>query len=148
MEVIYTPVPPLIWPYAYKTGKKAVKHDDAKVPVFLWDGQFIHSCPAEMFPHLDFSDLDDKLKTEWALKAIRDYVFVVYVRRLYCSYRSYMKSKHGIHWSRVSVIRSRYNEALFTDFKRDYEVGRDAIHRASNASWWEWDNGSTLFYWR
>lgn len=28
------------------------------------------------------------------------------------------------------------------------EVGRDAVYRAANSSWWEWSAGSTLFFWR
>ena len=31
---------------------------------------------------------------------------------------------------------------------KDLKVGRDAIRRAGLASWWEWDAGSTLFFWR
>ena len=31
---------------------------------------------------------------------------------------------------------------------KDLKVGRDAIRRAGLSSWWEWDAGSTLFFWR
>ena len=31
---------------------------------------------------------------------------------------------------------------------KDLEAGRDAIGRAANATWWNWDDGSTLFFWR
>ena len=31
---------------------------------------------------------------------------------------------------------------------KDCKVGRDAMRRLANASWWGWDNGSTLFFWR
>jgi hypothetical protein len=30
----------------------------------------------------------------------------------------------------------------------DWEAGGDAIARAARSSWWEWDDGSTPFYWR
>ena len=35
-----------------------------------------------------------------------------------------------------------------TELGKDLEVGRDAVGRAANASWWNWDIGSTLFFWR
>ena len=28
------------------------------------------------------------------------------------------------------------------------KVGQDAVRRAGLASWWEWDAGSTIFFWR
>ena len=28
------------------------------------------------------------------------------------------------------------------------EIRADAISRAANYSWWDWDAGSTLFFWR
>ena len=31
---------------------------------------------------------------------------------------------------------------------KDIEVGRDDVGRAANSSWWSWDAGSTLFFWR
>ena len=34
------------------------------------------------------------------------------------------------------------------ELRKDIEVGRDAVSRASNSSWWLWDAGSTIFYWR
>jgi hypothetical protein len=32
--------------------------------------------------------------------------------------------------------------------RRDREVGADALDKASQATWWEWAGGSTLFFWR
>jgi hypothetical protein len=31
---------------------------------------------------------------------------------------------------------------------RDWEVGRDALYKAAQATWWEWPGGSTPFFWR
>ena len=31
---------------------------------------------------------------------------------------------------------------------RDLAVGRDAVSRLANSSWWSWDDGSTLMFWR
>ncbi|GFH49897.1 hypothetical protein CTEN210_06373 [Chaetoceros tenuissimus] len=32
--------------------------------------------------------------------------------------------------------------------QRNMEVGADAVMRAAHSSWWDWDAGSTLFFWR
>ena len=34
------------------------------------------------------------------------------------------------------------------EFRKDLDVGRDAVSRAADSSWWNWDAGSTLFFWR
>ena len=31
---------------------------------------------------------------------------------------------------------------------KDRKVGRDALTRLAESSWWQWDKGSTLFFWR
>ena len=40
------------------------------------------------------------------------------------------------------------NERLRKELLKDLKVGRDAVRRAGLSSWWEWDAGSTLFFWR
>ena len=39
-------------------------------------------------------------------------------------------------------------DRLRKNLLKDLKVGRDAIRRACLSSWWEWDGGSTLFFWR
>lgn len=34
-----------------------------------------------------------------------------------------------------------------TEMLKDLEVGKDALIRAANSSWWDWSAGSTLFFW-
>ena len=34
------------------------------------------------------------------------------------------------------------------ELRKDLIVGRDAIWRATRALWWNWDGGSTLYFWR
>ena len=35
-----------------------------------------------------------------------------------------------------------------SDFKKDLMVGGEAIWRSSLATWWNWDGGSTIYFWR
>ena len=39
-------------------------------------------------------------------------------------------------------------DSLRKELLKDLKVGRDAVRRAGLASWWEWDAGSSLFFWR
>jgi hypothetical protein len=34
------------------------------------------------------------------------------------------------------------------EYVRDLEVGLEAITRAANSTWWSWEDGSTLYFWR
>ena len=36
----------------------------------------------------------------------------------------------------------------YWNLHRDLEVGRDAVTRAAWSTWWNWDVGSTLYFWR
>jgi len=35
-----------------------------------------------------------------------------------------------------------------SELDKDIRVGRDALERAANCTWWNWDAGSTMFFWR
>jgi hypothetical protein len=35
-----------------------------------------------------------------------------------------------------------------SELHKDLSIGRDAVGRAANSTWWNWDAGSTLFFWR
>jgi hypothetical protein len=50
--------------------------------------------------------------------------------------------------SRFKLKSSRKKKQQLEELKKDLEIGRDAVGRAANASWWNWDAGSTLFFWR
>jgi len=35
-----------------------------------------------------------------------------------------------------------------SELDKDIRVGRDALQRAANCTWWNWDAGSNMFFWR
>jgi hypothetical protein len=35
-----------------------------------------------------------------------------------------------------------------SEFAKDLDAGRDAVTRAANSTWWSWEDGSTLYFWR
>ena len=51
-----------------------------------------------------------------------------------------------VHRQRKLVKAKRKPKDL--ELWKDLEVGRDAVGRAANSSWWNWDAGSTLYFWR
>jgi hypothetical protein len=52
----------------------------------------------------------------------------------------FLRLEYGVHWHE----KIRTNEEL----RRDLDAGRDALERGMKASWWNWDGGSSLFFWR
>ena len=44
--------------------------------------------------------------------------------------------------------RGRNDRSPEIELWRDVAVGRDAISRLAKSSWWSWDDGSTLMFWR
>jgi hypothetical protein len=57
-------------------------------------------------------------------------------------------------WSTFRVPKTSYAKrkksrlSFQQEMAKDLEIGRDAVARAANSSWWSWDSGSTLFFWR
>jgi hypothetical protein len=84
-------------------------------------------------------------------------------KNVYTSYLKYMKSKYGKDLFRVGVKIShnttgnkRVNRLrkifgskdIAEDFTLDLENGVEAVERACASSFWDWDGGSSLFFWR
>lgn len=47
-----------------------------------------------------------------------------------------------------SAKRNKKTSESDSELEKDLTVGVDAIRRATEASWWNWDGGSTMFFWR
>lgn len=50
--------------------------------------------------------------------------------------------------SNTEGLKMSGDEMKRKELLKDLRVGRDTIRRAGLSSWWEWDAGSTLFFWR
>jgi hypothetical protein len=152
---------------------KAVKADDAVVPVWLWNDAV--SKGMKEAPSLRGHSTET---TDAALEVMRKFLlqrkFRLDVTR---SFFSYLKNENpelqqqersavivgrdGLMWKDGEVTAKYQWRPRFG--KRDYHTwwnqfwrygaqdrapGKDAIYRASDSSWWEWDEGSAPFYWR
>ena len=111
---------------------KAVKADDAETNEELWN---IRLAPflAEPFRHDNHAV---------RLNVLRHFLFGLHCRRLFLSFRRFFLDKHGL-----SVMPTRLTSSN-ADMTRDLVVGVDAITRSCRGSFWNWSDGSTLFFWR
>ena len=128
---------------------KAAKRDDAAPPTDLWDNRI-------------------NLVLPWAtsvLSWLRFRLMMIIRKRLMAEFCGYMRLTHGDDWAsqlaghraaRTDRIRQTGGVRGATDrcdtkmreLLLDAAAGADVIHKIANASWWSWDAGSTLLFWR
>ena len=155
---------------------KATKSDDAKVDPKQWDVWSVNNyrpangtacliCVAGSYSQHEHGRLFDCLRS----LAVR-----WYRKRTLRSFLKYLREQHGgrmvedevmlegksrkfklSSWVRlrytfrsITKIRSRKVDKVTSEFRKDLLVGAEAIWRASQASWWNWDGGSTICFWR
>ena len=105
---------------------KAAKSDDAGVPVWLWDQEVLMIFPKD-------------LKKEERRTLIRSFN---HIREVMLGYWKRKVKRDFAEWLAKTDIKDPKTLALVK------ERGMDAGRRADLASWWNWDGGSTPFFWR
>ena len=116
---------------------KAVKADDAAIPLHLWNDriakglQEMRSANNETFPY-DFTEVNDRLRFQEGLDGFRKLGLFVWKRNVRRSFWKWF-NKFGIHRAEREAMR------------RD---GMKACAKADQCSWWNWDKGSAIFFWR
>ena len=109
---------------------KAVKADDAVVEVDMWN-KAVASKFGFSYSERDHGQLFDWLRqlmlTRFKLNALRSFV-------------RYMAMTHG--WQQDEVLAPRSAE-----FTLDYEAGLEALNRLGGSSFWNWDDGLSIFFW-
>ena len=108
---------------------KATKSDDAEVPVYLWDDRICEK--------LGIRGIDDQAKSVKALNVIRR-AALRYWKRLVCS--------DFWQWWRSQRFDQDNGDITLQD--RTLRAGLSALAHASQPSWWDWDKGSSPFFWR
>ena len=106
---------------------KAVKSDDAEVPVHLWDSKVCRG-PAT-------------LRQAASLQTLREAFLRVYSKRLRRDCQRLLRKTHGKKWL---TMRRRGNVKL----NHDLDAIRDILWRAAQNTWFEYPSGSRLLYWR
>ena len=110
---------------------KAVKADDAEVEVDMWNEGAM-----ERFNQPFEKDIHGPL-FEW-LRGLILHRFKVNALR---SFVRFMVLEHG--WCSESSSISPTPE-----FTTDYAAGVEALNRVGNSSFWNWDDGSSILFWR
>ena len=134
---------------------KATKADDAAVPEYLWNDriedkltqswkkvgrketgpqrkQKRNRVGKKTPPPLVFEKAHDKLRFKWALKRIRLFAL---------KYWKVKVKRDFTNWYKLMDSDSKVRGDILAD-------GLAACNRAWQASWWNWDKGSSIFFWR
>ena len=107
---------------------KAVKSDDAEVPIHLWDKRICRGKPTTT-------------QVE-KLAILRDFILQLYRRRTYLELKSFLRRKHGPSWFEpITKVNPNNKER-----SRDRAAARDLLWRVCNNDWFEYPYGSRLFY--
>ena len=145
--------------YLEDYGQRAAKDDDATIPVLLWNRYLFSNGLKGRVYHW---------KHGIALERFRRHLgYRWYKRSLVRSFLRYLRREYGADWFSTYHTTKRYHTSKkrkrheregiaahtlsnneYFNIHRDLIVGRDCITRAVNASWWEWLDGSTCFFWR
>ena len=111
-----------------KDYSKAVKHDDANIPLHLWNDRVkAGDTPRE--------------KVDWALDVFRKVLLRWYMRRLTRDCVAHMREAHGKEW----MTRSR---SPTSNLEKDREAIAGLLWHSSRADWFEYHSGSRLIHFR
>lgn len=124
--------------------KRQAKNDDAVAAVENWNRRVCERLGVRY----------EESKHALALDKIRGLQLLWYRRYnggVTRSFRKYMHIEYGKDWL-VQMWKARKAKSTRkereTELVKDYDVGIDAISRAISSSFWEWEDGSTVFFWR
>lgn len=120
-------------------AKLMAKNDDAEVRVEEWNARVCTGLNIDNCPSIR-DDALDKLR-ELVLTRYRSYRSGVIG-----SFRRYMKDEYGMGWLEDMRLSRKQRRGASKHIVLDYDVGIDAIRRAVSASFWEWEDGSTILF--
>ena len=113
--------------------EQQVKSDSAPVPSSLWDKRLEASFP-------------DRRGLTMLIRCLRMLSLLRYRRLLLGSFLTYLRRSFPEQW--LSYCQGSRTSHHGGDFCKSIEGGRDVIRKAANSTWFEWNAGSTLIFWR
>ena len=119
---------------------KALKHDEAEVPIFLWNDHLVETGPVR------WNSIPEH-KINSALTILRRAALGWWRRRVYKSLIRYLSSAHKRAFEEYSSNVNQRSSGNY-EFLKDLEAGKDCLWYVGGATWWEWKAGSRLFFWR
>ena len=134
LDHVSSPVPIITVPPTIESKHlKAVKSDYAGVDTYIWDERVLSN-----FPDMKYNE-DTVIK----LNVLRRFLLGTWVRRVWRSFMMYLKDEYGDEWTYLS---SKNTQG--TELNKNITHFVDCAYRAGGATWFEWEEGSTLFFWR
>ena len=112
---------------------KAVKADDALVDTYIWDERVI-----KIFKHINYNE-----KVVANLNVLRRFFLGLWQRRVCRSFQHYLITEYGRDWK---TSKSKLDD--HSELRKDIIRYSDCVFRAKRATWFEWNEGSTIFFWR
>ena len=157
--------------------EKAARNDDAEIQTQQWDRYLMRSFNPSLqqrklslpLNHVKTLVCNPITHIEEQIQLFDKLRLVSLIRfrtNVYKSFIQFMKSKYGNDFMNVAVLYNQHSGAgegkvrrilgrqrkwgkeVVEDFIRDFSIGREAVERALHSSFWDWDSGSSLFYWR
>ena len=129
------------------TSDMAARPDDAEADPRDWDVWNVTTFDTSSKPNnqepLVCTGVYDEVKHDTFFDAFRRLMERKYRMIVRKSFVRYMQRQYGNSWQALMTVGNGSSE-----FSLDLNAGRDAIARAANSSWWNWDDGSTLYFWR
>jgi hypothetical protein len=140
------------WIDASVVTSKAAKQDNTAPPTHLWDARCLL-----VFPHLAPAlPLLWRILMHWmAYELFKE--FCVFMSEHYgsqwalslMSLRSQQIHNHfPLEWKCTRGVEEEVLKYMDDEVLRDGEVGCDVLSRFTKATWWKWEGGSTLIFWR
>jgi hypothetical protein len=152
-----------------KRKRKAIKADDAVVPEFLWEEHLLQDCPTPWV-------VVERTRLQQGIVLLRTRMLKWWKRRVARSFLAWLKREYPAlkeaETYHVAVVRYDGNRYVWTSgngetgnlegvrgYKQwwkermllanaDLRPGADAVRRAAESSWWNWNDGSRPFHWR
>ena len=125
---------------------KAVKTDDAKVPVHLWNDRIARKLTEHQAlsrssgdpppKEWDYSTPKGRKVLDRLGEALRGGLLRYWHRKLRSDFDDWFRKN-----STSELIGEHKSRAV-------WKAGMAALRTASKASWWDWDAGSAIFFWR
>jgi hypothetical protein len=112
-------------------GLKAVKADDAEVPVYLWNMRSLGEDPEE--------------KKLTALAGFRKFGLRLFWRGLFKDCIARLKDKFGVAWNLMLL---RTESGRLSRVGKEKEAMRHLLWHATEASWFEYNRGSQVYHFR
>jgi hypothetical protein len=119
----------------------AAKVDNAEVPVDLWNSRILHTSPSS----LELISMDSQ-KFVRIIDWLRTRALCRWKANILKSFKRYLK----ITWPNdyMLYLEGKRGKLLNSQFIKDLEAGKECLKYAAASSWWEWLEGSRLFFWR